>query len=157
MKTAAILILVILASACVSQQLVKQGDTVEVHYTGQFVSGEVFDTSRDGSPLRFKVGSGQMISGFDAGVLGMRIGETKEVRILPEQAYGALDESKRVMVPVDAFEQNGVTPVVGETYQTALGSGRVVSIGPDGVLLDYNHPLAGETLIFEVTLVDIIS
>lgn len=70
------------------ERIVKQGDTISVHYTGKFPEGEVFDSSVGKQPLTFVVGSGQLIQGFDEAVVGMKVGETKTVEIPPEKAYG---------------------------------------------------------------------
>jgi peptidylprolyl isomerase len=69
-------------------EIVKSGDTVEVDYTGTFENGEVFDSSEDRDPLMFQVGSGQVIPGFDKAVIGMKVGDSKEVKIPPEEGYG---------------------------------------------------------------------
>lgn len=166
-----VLAVLLLSAGCITdQQIAKEGDVVEVDYVGRLTTGVVFDTSqidiarssgvysdqRTYGPLRFRLGSGEMISGFDKGVVGMNVGETKEIRILPADAYGDKDPKKMLLLPMDAFTKNGVTPVVGETYPTAFGQAKVISITSNGtVLLDYNHPLAGETLVFQVTLVSV--
>jgi len=66
----------------------KKGDTVEVNYTGMFKNGDVFDTSKGRGPLKFTLGAGQLIQGFEEAVTGMKVGETKTVTIPPEKAYG---------------------------------------------------------------------
>ena len=68
---------------------VKKGDKVKVHYTGLLEDGSVFDSSEGKDPLEFTVGAGQMIKGFDNGVIGMEVGEEKEIKIPPEEAYGS--------------------------------------------------------------------
>ncbi len=70
------------------EEVVHNGDVVEVDYVGSFPDGEVFDSSEDRDPLMFTAGAGEVIPGFDKAVLGMKVGETKEVTIPPEQAYG---------------------------------------------------------------------
>ena len=69
---------------------VKKGDTIKVDYTGTFENGEVFDTSEGKQPLELKAGAGQVIKGFDAAVIGMEVGEEKEVTLQPEEAYGKI-------------------------------------------------------------------
>ncbi len=72
---------------------VKNGDTVRVHYTGRLDDGQVFDTSEGGEPLEFQLGGEDVIPGFDNGVRGMRVGETKRIEIEPDDAYGPRHES----------------------------------------------------------------
>ena len=136
---------------------VKNGDTVRVHYTGTLeCSGEEFDSSRrDGrDPLEFTVGAGDVIPGFDAGVLGLEPGGTAVITITPGDGYGPKHEELVQTVSVSDFAQD-TPPEVG---------GMVNLVGPDGdhlpgiitevdgdkVTLDFNHPLAGETLVFDI-------
>lgn len=71
-----------------STEMIKSGDKIKVHYTGTFDNGEVFDTSEGKEPLEFTVGANQVIKGFDKAVIGMKIGEEKQIKIPPEEAYG---------------------------------------------------------------------
>ena len=81
------ILLILLLVGCVSVG-VKKGDRVKVHYTGKLEDGSVFDSSIGKDPLEFTAGAGQMIKGFDSAVIGMEVGEEKEVKIPPEEAYG---------------------------------------------------------------------
>lgn len=140
------------------QNAVKDGDTVSLHYTGSLDDGTVFDSSEGGQPLSFVVGSGQVIPGFDDGVRGMTVGESRDIVITPEQAYGDYHEELVKVVPRSAFPPN-VTPAVGLAFELELPSGqtmpvRIIDVEGDNVTLDANHLLAGETLHFRVTLVD---
>lgn len=137
----------------------KQGDTVAVHYTGKLDSGEVFDSSEGREPLEFQVGGGQVIAGFDRAVDGLEVGESREVRLDPEDAYGEPREDLVVAVDRSQFpaEQE---PQVGQQVQVqvAPGQNRVATIaGVEGesITLDLNHPLAGKALTFDVELVEI--
>ena len=135
-------------------------DTVSVHYTGTLEDGTKFDSSLDrGEPLTFVLGAGQMISGFDTAVHGMTVGEKKTVTLPPEQAYGAHDPDRVIMLSPDEFPAD-MTPYVGMQVplQTATGQmfyGKVIQITPDYVKVDVNHELAGKTLVFEIELVSI--
>ena len=71
--------------------MITQGSTVEVHYTGRFLDGEVFDSSEGKDPLQFEIGSGQIIPGFENAIMGKNIGEKVSVTIAPEQAYGQIN------------------------------------------------------------------
>lgn len=138
---------------------VKEGDNISLHYTGTLDDGTVFDSSEGGDPLSFTVGSGEVIPGFDEGVRDMEVGETKEINISPDQAYGEYFEELVKVVPRQAFPPN-VTPVVGMGFQLELPSGqtmpvRIIDIEGDNVTLDANHLLAGEALNFKVRLVSI--
>ena len=87
-------------------EVVKQGDNVKVHYTGKLLDGSVFDSSEGRDPLEFTVGAGQMIAGFDKGVVGMTLDEQKEITIPPEEAYGIYDPAKIIEVPNDQFPED---------------------------------------------------
>lgn len=135
------------------------GDFVKVHYTGTLEDGEVFDSSLDREPLEFEVGAGQVIPGFDQGVEGMVAGESRRIEIPADKAYGERNDEIVFPVPKDQFPSD-VTPQVGDRFQVQVGEDQVIEVGiteitDDVVMLDANHPLAGKTLIFEVTLVEI--
>ena len=85
----------------------QEGDSVAVHYVGTLDDGSEFDSSRGGEPLPFVVGSGQMISGFDAAVHGMAVGDVKTVRIPAEEAYGDVDPELVFSVPIDEAPEGG--------------------------------------------------
>lgn len=140
-------------------QKATQGDTVAVHYTGTLDNGEVFDSSRGRDPLEFQVGSGQVIAGFDRAVEGLAVGESREVRLEPAEAYGQPQDDLLVDVPADHFP-DGQEPEVGQHVQVQVAPGqsrvaRIAEVGGDTVRLDLNHPLAGQTLTFAVELVDV--
>jgi peptidylprolyl isomerase len=137
----------------------ERGDTVAVHYTGTLDSGEVFDSSRDRDPLEFTVGAGQVIPGFEQGVEGLAVGESREVRIEPTNAYGEAREDLVIEVPA-AQVPEGMEPEVGQQVQVQVAPGeqriaRIADVSDDGVRLDLNHPLAGKTLTFEIELVSV--
>jgi len=138
---------------------VKAGDTVKVHYTGKLGSGEVFDSSEDGEPLSFTVGAGEVIEGFDQALIGMQVGESKEIVIPPEQAYGARDEDLVQRISRDQFKLSGVDPEVGMAIEMHTPQGVIPLVISDmtetTVELDANHTLAGESLHFALMLVEI--
>ncbi|HSB92058.1 MAG TPA: peptidylprolyl isomerase [Flavitalea sp.] len=138
---------------------VKTGDTVKVHYHGRLTDGTTFDSSEGREPLEFKVGSGQVIKGFDDGVTGMEVGEKKTINIPVDQAYGAKNEEMVVNFPRTNFPED-LNPEVGMQLNMTNGSGQVipvviVEVGEEEVILDANHPLAGQDLIFDLELVSI--
>ena len=139
---------------------VKSGDKVKVHYTGKLEDGTVFDSSREREPFEFTVGSGNVIPGFDAGVIGMNIGDQKTVAVPPNQAYGESREELIAQVKSGVFPEN-ITPEIGQQLQMEQSNGQpinvvVAKIEGDTVTLDANHPLAGKTLVFEIELVAIV-
>jgi len=135
---------------------VKTGDTVRVHYRGTLTDGTLFDQSEGRDPLAFTVGLGQVIPGFERAVIGLEPGETVTVTIEPVDAYGPHHAELRHAVTLADFAS---TPYIGGEVNLVSPEGdempgRIVSIGGDDVTIDFNHPLAGETLVFEITLVE---
>ncbi len=136
----------------------ESGNVVKVHYTGKLDDGTVFDASEGRPPLSFQIGLGQVIPGFEKGVMGMEIGDKKTIVIPPDQGYGKIREDLRAEVKIDQFPEN-ITPTVDQQLQIDQPDGSklnviVTKIDGDMVTLDANHPLAGKTLSFEVELVE---
>ncbi len=135
---------------------IKNGDLVSVHYIGTFEDGTEFDRSQENNPLTFKVGSGQVIEGFDKAVIGKAKGDTFTVTIPPAEAYGEYDEE--LVFEVDRSQlPSDITPEVGmalhmETEQGAIEA-VIVEVKDDTLALDANFPMAGEALTFEMTIV----
>lgn len=149
------------------EKTIESGDTISVDYVGELEDGTVFDTSvqevavesgiyneqREYEPLTFTVGAGQMIKGFDEGVVGMKIGEEKTLTIPPEEAYGEYREELARKLPVEAVN---FAPEVGMQLATDTGlRGTVTEVDEEGFVIDFNHMLAGKTLTFKVTLVSV--
>ncbi|MDT8448390.1 MAG: peptidylprolyl isomerase [bacterium] len=134
------------------------GDRVKVHYKGFLENGEQFDSSEGQDPLEFVLGEQMVIQGFDQGVLGMDIGETRKLTIPPEEAYGARNDQLIGEVEKDQLPQDE-PPEVGMVYNLNTPQGpfpvRVVDVAEKTVTLDGNHPLADQTLIFEIELVEV--
>lgn len=141
-------------------ETVQQGDTVKVHYTGTLDDSTVFDSSHGRAPLEFTLGSGQLIAGFEAAVLGMQAGETKTVQIPAHEAYGEhhpelMATVNRAQLPADLELE------LGQQYQFQQPDGQSVivtatELSPSEVTFDANHPLAGKDLTFEIELVEIV-
>ncbi|NJE26339.1 peptidylprolyl isomerase [Thermococcus sp. MV5] len=148
---------------------VEKGDFVVFNYIGKFENGEIFDTTyeniakeagiytedRTYGPLGANVGVGELISGMDEGLIGMEVGEKKTITIPPEKGYGMPRDDLIVDVPTSEFEKAGIEPIEGAYIMTDSGIARITAVGEENVTLDFNHPLAGKTLIFEVEVVDI--
>ena len=146
---------------------IENEDIISVDYIGKLEDGTLFDTSvkeaaieagiynqrRDYKPLTFTVGAGQMIKGFDEGVVGMRVGEEKTLTIPPEEAYGEYREELAREIPVNAVD---FTPEVGMKLITDSGlTGTITEVSENNFVVNFNHELAGKTLIFLVRIVSV--
>jgi FKBP-type peptidyl-prolyl cis-trans isomerase 2 len=140
-------------------QQVKSGDTVKVHYSGRLTDGTTFDSSAGREPLQFEVGSGMVIAGFDNGVMGMAVGEKKTIQIPVAEAYGPKNPDMVIEFPATEFPDD-LELQVGTRLNMTNGAGQIIpvvvtEIGQETVMLDANHPLAGEDLVFDIELVEI--
>ncbi|HEX8357049.1 MAG TPA: peptidylprolyl isomerase [Segetibacter sp.] len=141
-------------------QQVKSGDTVKVHYHGKLTDGSTFDSSEGREPLEFEVGSGSVIAGFDSGVTGMQVGDKKTINIPYQEAYGEVNEDQVMEFPIDRFPED-MKPEVGMQLNLSNSAGENIpviirEVLDDAVILDANHPLAGEDLTFDLELVEIV-
>jgi len=138
---------------------VKQNDKVKVHYTGKLATGEVFDSSIDREPLEFQVGQGQLIPGFENGIIDMKVSEKKTIIIPASEAYGESREELIQEVPKDRLPQE-IQPEVGMGLVSKAPDGSeiqliVKEVKEDAIVVDGNHPLAGKELTFEIEVVSI--
>ena len=137
----------------------KRGDTVRVHYTGTLENGEQFDSSRGTDPLTFTLGEGAVIQGFDDAVYGMAVGESKRVTIPAAEAYGDRRDVRTWRGPRCELPTVLVLEV-GSRLRMEQGADSVIVTVRDmdegSVMLDANHPLAGEALTFDLELVEIV-
>jgi len=141
-------------------QQAQNGDKVRVHYHGKLRSGETFDSSEGKEPLEFTLGGGDVIRGFDEGVRGMQVGDKKTVEIAVDDAYGQKSQEMIIEFPKSQFPPD-MNPQVGQQLMMSNGSGQsfpvtVTDLREESVILDANHPLAGQDLIFDIELVEII-
>ena len=139
---------------------VKSGDVVRVHYTGTLEDGSQFDSSVGRAPLEFTVGAGQMIAGFDAGVVGMAVGEKKTILIDPDHGYGQKDPTAIIEFPSSNIPE-GMAVEVGMKLNLQNQYGQpvpvvVMEVKEEVIIMDANHFLAGKDLVFEVELVEIV-
>jgi len=138
--------------------IAKSGHAVKVHYTGKLGDGSIFDSSIGGDPLAFTLGLGQMIPGFEQTVLGMVVGEVREALIPAKEAYGERTDELMVDVPIHQVPAD-ITPHVGMQLEINDGNRSrpvvVTYVDKDKIVLDANHPLAGQDLNFEIELVEI--
>jgi peptidylprolyl isomerase len=165
---------VALMAGCAGQsKTAKTGDNVTVDYIGWYDNGTVFDTSnatvaqqnglydadRSYEPISFVLGNQDVIPGFENAVVGMKVGESKNITIAPADAYGAYDPTYIQPVNMTELIEANITPSVNMTIPTMYGLVRVDSIQINEsdynnsiVNIDFNHPLAGKTLHFRITL-----
>lgn len=140
------------------EEQIKDGDIIRLHYTGRLADGETFDSTRDRGPMVLVVGISQLVKGIDRAVMGMKAGETKTVRLTPDQAYGEyrqeniLEFSLQSMPHLQNFE-------VGMQIKLPLQGGRAVStrvieVTDSRIRLDANHPLAGKVLSYDLEVVE---
>lgn len=138
---------------------VKTDDNVKVHYTGKLANGEVFDSSEGREPLAFQVGKGQMIPGFENGVMDMKLNEKKTITIPAAEAYGEVREELIQSVPKSQLPET-ITPEVGMGLVSRTPEGQEIQlvikeVNENDIVVDANHPLAGKELTFEIEVVAI--
>lgn len=152
-----------------TDDVISDGDSVTVNYTGNYENGEIFDSSieekakesefydpqRKYGPICIKLGAGQIVKGFEKALLGMKKGEEKRVTIPPEEAYGNVDPNLVQSVPMEAFKEAKISPEVDLMLDTREGVGRITKVNTEDVELDFNNPMAGKTLVFNIKVEDI--
>lgn len=138
---------------------VKEGDKVKVHYTGSLDDGTIFDSSEGREPLEFTAGSGQLIKGFDKGVLGMKLGEERTIHIPCAEAYGEASPQLLRKLPRKALPKER-EPKIGLRIGLVRSDGMqteavIVGVTDEEITVDLNHPLAGKDLNFKVKVLSI--
>lgn len=138
---------------------VKENDTVKVHYTGKLKDGKIFDSSKDGEPLEFTLGQGMLIPGFEKAVIDMKVNDKKTVDISMTEAYGEVREElfhkvENEQLPEELKPEVGLG-LVSKDAQGKEHQFRIVEVDDDHVIIDGNHPLAGQELVFDLELVEI--
>ena len=131
---------------------VKKGDKIQVIYTGYLEDGSVFDSNEGKDALSFEVGAGQVIKGFDDAVMGMKISEKKTINIPSDQAYGDRHEEMVVKIPKTQFQgQEGIKEGMSVSANNGMRA-TVIAVDENDVTLDFNFPLAGKDLKFDVEI-----
>jgi peptidylprolyl isomerase len=138
----------------------KSGDTVRINYTGKLTDGTKFDSSEGREPLEFQLGSGQIISGLDREVEGMKVGDKQTVTVPAEEAYGPHDAAKVQRIPRTALPPE-LEPQPGMQLQAQTPQGGqvalvITALDEQEITVDANHPLAGQDLVFEIEVVEIV-
>ena len=138
--------------------MIEAGKTVKVHYKGTLDDGSVFDSSEGRDPIEFEMGSGALIPGFESAVAEMKIDETRSVTIPSAEAYGDVNEDMVGEIPRTNLPED-IEPEVGMVLSMQSPDGempvRVVAVDEENLTLDANHPLAGQNLTFELTLIEV--
>lgn len=139
---------------------VQNGDLVEIEYTGTLANGSVFDSSKDRGPFQFIIGEGTAIVGFENQIKGMKTGQSKKFTLSPEEAYGQYDPSLIKSMPIDFIpneEKGNIT--IGDTVTLFNGQAyfpaKIIAMNSTNVTFDLNSQLAGQTLTFDITLVNL--
>ncbi len=149
---------------------VEKGSFVKLELTGKTEGGNVFDTTSkevaeendidteelDFEPVVITIGSGDAIQGVEEAVIGMEEGEEKEVKIPPEKGFGERDSDKVRVVPKKVFDQEGITPRPGMMVNINDQRGKVQSAGGGRIRVDFNHPLAGKNLLYDIKVAEVI-
>jgi FKBP-type peptidyl-prolyl cis-trans isomerase SlyD len=141
-----------------NDRAIKDGMTVSFDYTLKETDGKIIESSKGKSPLTYVHGQKQMIPGLEKQLMGMKVGDEKNVRVKPEEAYGPVNKDAVQEISKEKIPSNGLK--VGAVLQGQDQSGRpllarVREIKDKTVVVDYNHPMAGKTLVFVVKIVDI--
>jgi peptidylprolyl isomerase len=138
----------------------KTGDTAKVHFEGFLEDGSIFGSTMDEEPFEFTIGQKHMLSGFENAVIGMQKGDTKTITLPPEEAYG-LHKKELVHVMNRSGFPKEINLEIGKTLRVRTQDGKYIvvtikDITEDSIVLDENEPLAGETLTFNIELIDIL-
>jgi FKBP-type peptidyl-prolyl cis-trans isomerase 2 len=138
---------------------VDNSDSVALHYKGTLTNGELFDSSEGRDPLKFEVGTGQVIPGFDKAVLGMEVEESKVFTIPAAEAYGDVKKELIYEIPKNSIPAD-LNPAKGQRLVSKLEDGReipvtIMDVTEENIMLDANHPLAGQDLTFDIKIVAI--
>ncbi|MCZ4319949.1 peptidylprolyl isomerase [Aequorivita viscosa] len=138
---------------------VQGNETVKLHYTGKLNDGQVFDSSVEREPLEVKLGEGRLIPGFEKGLVDMKVSEKKTITIPKEEAYGEVQKELFQKIPNENLPQE-IKPEVGMGLVSKNPDGterqlRVADVKDDFIIVDANHPLAGQDLTFELELLEI--
>lgn len=139
--------------------LVKENDTVKVHYTGKLSNGQIFDSSLEREPLEITLGQNMIIPGFEKGMVNMKINEKKTINIPFAEAYGDVQKELFHVVKKDQLPEE-ITPEVGMGLSSKNPDGseiqfRIAEVKDDHIVVDANHPLAGQDLVFDIEVIEI--
>lgn len=135
--------------------MIENGKKVKIHYTLK-VDGQVVDSSADKDPLEYEQGSQMIIPGLQKGLEGLKTGDKQQVTVQPEDAYGTINQQAIMEVPRADIGSDDIkegTPIRAQSKTGQAFQGVIKEIRPEVVIVDFNHPLAGKTLIFDVEVI----
>lgn len=138
------------------------GDLVTIEYKATFADGSLFDQSKDyDTPVTFTIGNREVLPGIERTVIGMREGETKKVLLTPEAAYGSDDPKKMELIPLEDFPDGshlrvGMNLPAKDRSTGEDVEGKIINVTPEGIVVDFNDPLAGESLWMEIMVKEIV-
>jgi len=134
---------------------VEPGKIVSFTYTLSLPDGEVLESNVDGQPLRYRQGEGTLLPALETALAGLIVGDDKSVTLAPKDAYGPVDDASFQEVPIEQIPEDARQ--VGATFNPPghRGSIRVTEVGEEAIILDFNHPLAGKTLTFDITIISV--
>ena len=143
----------------IEQITIGPGTIVTMHFKVSFKDGMVADASEEGEPMTFTMGDGSLISGLEMSITGLKVGDKQSVEIDPLNAFGYSDPDNIHHIPRSEFSDDlPVDPGTIISFSTPSGDeipGIIKEVKDDVVIVDFNHPLAGQDIIFEVEIVDI--
>lgn len=154
----AVLLSALALTGCTNEMVVEPGKEVHLEYTLRLEDDFEMESNVGGQPLVFRPGEGKIIPGLDQGLLGMRVGETKEIVVMPQEGYGLMKLELWREVPLEQVPEEARRPgaqVSGADPSGRTVQARVLEVKEKTVLLDFNHPLAGKILKFSVKVLDI--
>ncbi|HEX3035270.1 MAG TPA: FKBP-type peptidyl-prolyl cis-trans isomerase [Thermodesulfobacteriota bacterium] len=139
------------------KKVVEKGDTVKFNSVGKVEDGSIFlDTSESDDLISVEVGTGKLVKGLDKEILGMTEGEEKQVKITPEEGYGHENPNLITTIPHEVFQKSNLEPQEGMGLRTSQGDCYVTKVSDKEVEVNYNHPLAGKNLTFDIKVEEII-
>ena len=145
-----------------SSNMIGKGSTVTLHFAIKLEDGQLVDSNFEGSPATFTVGDGNLLEGFEKALFGLFEGSEQTIRILPENGFGAHNPSNIQTIPRKSFD--GMEQELEEGLMISFADpqggelpGVVASFDDDRVKVDFNHPLAGKTLQFEVKILNVVN
>jgi FKBP-type peptidyl-prolyl cis-trans isomerase 2 len=166
-RTTLVLVSICLAAAVANAEesekkekktVVEAGSAVGIEYTLTLEDGTKMDSNVGSEALRFEQGSGQIIPGLDKELIGMKVGEARQVKVTPDEGYGQVDPAAFTEAPVSELPEDAREPgmiLMAQDNQGRTQRLRVHKIEGDKATLDFNHPLAGKTLIFDVKILEV--
>jgi FKBP-type peptidyl-prolyl cis-trans isomerase SlpA len=140
-----------------SELTIEQGRKVTMHFAIKLTDGQIVDSNFEGSPVEFEVGDGNIPEGFEAALTGLKVGDHLDLTIDPERGFGQHNPSNIQTMKRSDFKEMELEPGLVISFQEPGGElpGVIVEFDDERVEVDFNHPLAGKTILFEVQVLNI--